>query len=145
MLITLVWSAIAYEQQQDSAVDEEKLIYAVIEELEHDIRYRYAKNFRAYNDVLAIVLIDHGYDDEAERLVPFHLFLESGGSSPVYLALISLGLSRSSALLLRRKIRFPSNATPEYCLRTLKRVSPRLLAVGLPKFCYREVALITGG
>lgn len=132
----------AYAKGSGEPYDEQDIVYDVIRDLEKDIRYRYAKNLRAYNDVLAEVLRARGQPEQAESLVPFHLFLESGGSNPIYLALVSLGLSRTSAQLLRRRIRFAQNVTPEQCLATLKRVRPRLLE--LPPFCLREVDLITG-
>jgi superfamily II DNA/RNA helicase len=138
----IIASALKYLKAKGGEVNERNAIYEVIHDIEHDIRYRYAKNFRAYNDVLAIALVDRGHADEAEHLPPFHLFLESGGSSPVFLALVSLGLSRTSALLLRNRIVFSQTVTPEHCLKSLKRIHPRLL--NLPPFCLREVETITG-
>ena len=95
------------------------VIYEVIETIETDVRFRYVKNLRAYNDILAVALRTRNQDDLADNLVPLHLFLECGASHPVALALISLGLSRTAALLLRNRIVFPSNPTPEQWLSDL--------------------------
>jgi hypothetical protein len=138
----IITDSLDHGRKTDPKFNERNAIYKTIEDIEKQIRYRVAKNFRAYNDVLAIALRDGGYAEESTRLVPFHLFLESGGYDPIFLALTSLGLSRTSALLLRRKIAFSKDVTPEQCLRALKRISPEFLK--LPAFCLRELSDITG-
>lgn len=112
-------------------------IYEVIEDLEKVIRYRFVKHLRAYNDVLRVVLQRRGFSEEADALVPMHLFLECGAADPVALSLISIGLSRTSALLLKARIHFQRESSPEECLRILNRID--FAAVNLPAFCKREI------
>lgn len=138
----IISESLGYRKAREGKIKERNVIYTVIEDIEKVVRYRFAKHYRAYLDVLAVVLRRRGYIDEAEHLVPFHLFLECGASNPIVLNLISLGLSRTVALLLSEKILFAKNSTPEQCLHSLQRIDPVLLK--LPPYCLRELATITG-
>jgi hypothetical protein len=118
-------------------------IYEVIEDLEKVVRYRFVKHLRAYNDVLRVVLQRRGFSEEADALVPMHLFLECGAADPVALGLISIGLSRTSALLLKARIRFPRDSSPEECLHILNRIN--FATISLPAFCKHEVVSLVRG
>lgn len=119
----------AAKQNPPKKVDVRGVIYDLINTIEGIIRYRYVKYTRAYNDVLAQALRGKGRDDEADNLVPIYLNLESGAFNPVPLTLMSLGLSRVTALVLDKRMMLPADATPEQCLDLCKqtiRNSPRL-------------------
>lgn len=77
-------------------------IFQVLKSLEEDLRFRYVKHVRAFLDILAVVLLERGQVDEAQNLPPLHLFLECGASDTSVLSLMSLGLSRTTSLLLRK-------------------------------------------
>ena len=111
--------------------------------IESDLRHRYVKHTKAYNDVLAQVLRDTGKGDWAGHLKPLHLFLECGALHPVALSLISLGLSRTTALLLKRKIRFPEDASPEQCKAIVAKSEPDKLAI--PALCRAEIKKVLYG
>jgi hypothetical protein len=51
--------------------------------------------------VLVQILIEKGHAQRAETLLPLHMFLEFGASERVLINLMSLGLSRTSAILLK--------------------------------------------
>ena len=98
------------------------MIRQILEGIESAVRYRYVKYLKAYNDVLTVVLLERGEADSSAPLVPLHLYLECGTSDAVAINLISLGMSRTTALLLIRQVSLPSGATPEDCLSVLGRV-----------------------
>lgn len=118
-------------------------IYSVIEDIEKVIRFRMVRNLRAYNSVLAAVLREKGHGDLADSLVPMHLFLECGATDTVALSLISLGLSRTSALILKAHIFFPRESTPEECLTKLE--ASNIAGLSIPPFCRREVESLLRG
>lgn len=138
----IIAGSLGYRKARGETFKERDVIYEVIDDIENVVRFRFAKHYRAYLDILAVLLRRRGMIEEAEGLVPFHLFLECGASDPVVLNLISLGLSRTSALLIRQKVSFARSSTPEHCLHSLQRIDPKLL--NLPPYCVRELATITG-
>lgn len=119
-----------------------KAIRLLMHDIETLLRYRYVKGLKAYNDVLRFVLLEAGHNELAERLIPLHLFLECGASDTVALGLISIGLSRTTALLLKNHITFPDDATPEACKAILREAD--LDNRTLPPLCRREVVEIIG-
>jgi hypothetical protein len=138
----IIADRINYLTRINSTFEVRDTIYSTIEDIEKVIRYRFVKHLRAYNDVLATVLREKGFTEEAEGLVPMHLFLECGAADPVVVSLISIGLSRTSALLIKKRLNLQSNATPEDCVQLLSNLNWRPL--GLPEFCRREVVALVG-
>jgi hypothetical protein len=138
----IIVSRLKYLTSIGEEFDTRDVIYDVIEDLEKVIRHRFVKHLRAYNDVLGVVLGERELLVEAGSLIPMHLYLECGASDPVALGLISIGLSRTSALILKKRIRFPNESTPEDCMRILSRVD--LKRYGVPAFIRREVELLVG-
>ena len=138
----IIAARINYLVTSGNAFDVRDTIYSTIQDIEKVVRYRFVKHLRAYNDVLAVVLRERGFADVAEGLVPMHLFLECGAADPVVVSLISIGLSRTSALLIKKRLNLPSNATPEDCVQLLINLNWTVLA--LPEFCRREVMALVG-
>lgn len=121
-----------------------KAIRSLMKDIESLIRFNYVKGLKAYSDVLKHVLQQANRSDLADNIIPLHLFLECGASDPVALCLISIGLSRTTALLIRnlRQLRFPEDATPEVCRAVLRGVNPDELDV--PPLCRREIREVIG-
>lgn len=117
-------------------------IRGLLQTLEEAIRFRLVKYFMAYNTVIELVLRERDYDEAADNLEPFHVYLECGASDRIALNLIALGLSRATALALRDKIRFPEDASPEDCLAKL--AASDLGALEIPTLCLREVKDLLG-
>lgn len=105
--------------------------------LEEAIRFRLVKYYMAYCSVLDLVLRARAEAAIADAIEPFHVYLECGASDRVALSLMSLGLSRATALALCDKVRFPDDASPEVCLADLARRD--LGALAIPVLCRREV------
>jgi hypothetical protein len=129
-----------------SIPDDEKLINAEItdlfREIEEDLRYRYVKYTSIYLQVLAFVLKEQGETDEADKLLPLHMFLEFGASDKALINLMSLGLSRTSAILLKRTVSLSSELSLQECKNYLDAVS--LERIAIPSICKAEIARMRG-
>lgn len=135
----IIAKEIAYRTQSGEAFNVRNVIYEIIDAIEHHVRFRYVKHLHAYNDVLAVALVERGLHTEAETLAPLHLYLECGASSPVALSLISLGLSRIAALLLARRVTLAADSTPEECLQRCRDAIRNAERIPLPRAVIREV------
>jgi hypothetical protein len=148
-LSTIISNEVSYRrteaQKAGKRFKPRPIIYGIIDTIEREIRFRYVKHLRAYHDVLEQALLVRGAVTHAEALVSMHLFLECGASKPVTLNLISLGLSRMSALLLARRIILPADSTPEHCLRLCREAIANAPGMKLPGMVKREVAAFVGG
>ena len=124
----------------DDAVAVNKHIRELFREIEDDLRYKYVKYTSVYNEVLEAVLSTKKLLSEDEKLVPLHLFLEFGASSETLISLMSIGLSRTSAILLASAARLRSTLTVEECRNFLNRTNldyAKLLAI-----CIAEIRRI---
>lgn len=133
----IIEEAISYQRQHQQFESVRLTIFKLMEDLEKEIRFQYVKHTRAFNDVLSVVLHRAGHSDLAIGLKPLHLFLECGASNRTVLSLIALGLSRTTALLLKGKLKFPDDFTPEDCLAKLAAID--LGALRIPKVCLKEI------
>jgi hypothetical protein len=126
--------------------DEEKVVNEEIRdlfrEIEEDLRYRYVKYTSIYLQVLSLVLKEKGEIERAEKLLPLHMFLEFGASDRVLINLMSLGLSRTSAILLQRTVSLASDTTLQECKRYLDAVN--LSRISLPAICIAEISHMRG-
>ena len=111
-------------------------------EIEEEIRYLYVKYTSIYIQVLAQVLIEKGHAQRAETLLPLHMFLEFGASERVLINLMSLGLSRTSAILLKRTVSLDPNMTLLECKNYLNAVN--LSRIAVPAICRAEIARMRG-
>ena len=123
-----------------NVVNEE--IRDLFREIEDDIRYLYVKYTGIYIQVLAQILIEKGHAQRAEMLLPIHMFLEFGASERVLINLMSLGLSRTSAILLKRTISLDPNMTLRECKNYLDAVN--LSRIAIPAICRAEIARMRG-
>jgi len=106
-----------YERANDPRANPSTVIRGVIDDIENRIRYRAVKYFRAYCDVLWLVLRDrHATEEMPPGVRRFYLFLECGASSPKILNLIGLGLSRTTSLILHGHLPDSASIDPETCL-----------------------------
>lgn len=117
-------------------------IRELLKTLEEAIRFRLVKYYKAYSAILELVLREQGEIAAANDLEPFHVYLECGASDRVALNLIALGLSRSTAIVLRKEIQFENDCTPEQCLAVL--ATANLNRLTIPTLCGREVRDLLG-
>jgi hypothetical protein len=138
----LVKARLEYKKvpDQEKAVNEE--IRGLFAEIEEDLRYRYVKYTSIYLQVLSIVLREKGYTESADKLLPIHMFLEFGAWERVLINLMSIGLSRTSAILLRRTVSVDPEWTIQQCERYLDAVN--LDRINIPAICRAEIARLRG-
>lgn len=141
-LSAIIDMRLKYERNRQSKKTADDVIRAVMSDIETDLRFRYVKHTRAYGDVLVAMLVQRGEAQLAASMAPLHLYLECGASDAVTLSLLSIGLSRTTALLLRKRLPLPLNATPEYCASALRRTD--LSRMDLPGVCRREITELVG-
>jgi DEAD/DEAH box helicase len=113
-------------------------IRELFEDLESELRYKYVKYTRIYSDVLRAVLIERGLTSEAEALLPIHLFLEYGAANKTLINLMAVGLSRTSALLLKSFMSLRDDISTSECQGHLNRVN--LDRSSLPAICKSEIS-----
>ena len=124
----------------EELVNEE--IRDLFREIEEDLRYRYVKYTSVYLKVLASVLTERGETARAENLVPLHMFLEFGASERVLVNLMSLGLSRTTAIVLKRIVSLGSNMSLLECKHYLSAVN--LNRIAIPAICKAEISQLRG-
>jgi hypothetical protein len=110
----------------------------LFQDLETELRYKYVKYTRIYADVLRAVLVQAGLREQAEALLPIHLFLEYGAANQTLINFMAVGLSRTSALLLKSSLSLRDNLTTSECQGYLNRVN--LDRSTLPAICKAEIA-----
>jgi hypothetical protein len=126
--------------------DEEKIINEEIRdlfrEIEEELRYRYVKYTSIYLQVLSRILREKGETEKAEKLLPLHTFLEFGASDRALINLMCLGLSRTSAILLKRTVSLSSDMTFQQCRNYLDAVN--LARIAIPAICKAEISRMRG-
>ena len=110
--------------------------------IEDRIRYIYVKYTAIYNMVLSGVLREQGFDALADGLIPLNLFLEFGASSRALINFMSIGLSRTSSILLQRAARLRDDLDLEGCRRYINSIN--LDYSQLPNICKAEIRKIRG-
>lgn len=74
-----------------------KSIADTLDYIEKDVRFTYVKLTSCYNNLLRHALLERGFNEEAEHIVPIPLFLEVGACSQTMMSFIGVGLSRITA------------------------------------------------
>lgn len=114
----------------------------LLDDIEQTLRFTYVKYLKAYIDVLRAFLLAQKKDSLAESLSPWDLFVEFGASDRVLLMLMSIGVSRSTALLVRPAFSSLPEITRDNCWQRLQGLS--LTVLDIPEICKEEVRVLTG-
>jgi hypothetical protein len=138
----IIESSLAWRISKGLPVDVRDTIRKTIRRIEQSIRYQWVRSLRAYHDVIGFVLRSKGRNKEADDLRPLYLYLEYGAYDRPILSLISLGFSRTAALILKRLLKFPSDASPEVCRDIM--LTRDLSAGKVPKIIQREAEALLG-
>lgn len=109
----------------------------LLEILESILHYKYVKFLRAYSDVLASYLKHTNRESLIDSIKPLHLYIEFGAREAVLLNLISLGLSRTTAILLRKATNWNTDLDRQGCLDKIKNLNLRQLDI--PAVCKQEI------
>jgi hypothetical protein len=93
-----------YADAHQPSVNLQQLIRNVMNDVEQFARFEAPRLLACYRDVLNLFAVRSGQTGLVSELPDLALYLEFGVSLPTQLALISLGLSRTSALVLSERI-----------------------------------------
>lgn len=118
------------------------LIRDVLNTLENQVRYNLVRYLKIYRETLIYVLISKGEKGKAEKVENISAYLEFGSCNPIELSLMSLGLSRSTALFLKNKFNFPRDSSPEALIEFL--LTKDLNSKNMPEFRLRELKDVLG-
>lgn len=113
-------------------------IRELFDDLESELRFKYVKYMRIYHDVLKAILVERGMVHEAEGLLPIHLFLEYGAATQTLINLMSIGLSRTSALLFNSYLRLRDNLSASECQAYVDSINVE--RSDLPAICKAEIS-----
>jgi hypothetical protein len=138
----MIDSSVKWRLSKGLRVDIQYIIRQIIRRIERRIRHQYVRYLRAYNDVLAVTLRHRNRESDAETLIPIYLFLECGACDRTILSLISLGFSRTASLVLKRRLPFPADASPEVCRQIVLKTN--LASRRIPPVIRREAAALLG-
>lgn len=103
-LSRLIEERLKYLAKKGTSSDEAAAIRSVMNEVEQIARFEAPRGLSCYCDVLRQHLREKGRDDLLEQLPPFNVFLELGVSQQTQIALIGIGLTRTSAIALSELI-----------------------------------------
>ncbi|HII2628020.1 TPA: DEAD/DEAH box helicase [Escherichia coli] len=118
------------------------LIRGVLNTLENQVRFNLVRYLKIYRDVLVFVLKAKDKSALADKVENISAYLEFGSCNPIELNLMALGLSRSTALFLRSKYKFPSDSSPEELIDFL--LKEDFDASKMPKYRIRELKDVLG-
>lgn len=112
-------------------------------DIESNVRFKLVKYVNCYNNLSSEACKKRGEENLIE-LIPTHLslFLEVGVSNSIQLSLVSLGLSRITALEISSKFKNIDYSEPYELLPELKRIL--INNVGLPRACTEEIKRVVG-
>ncbi len=133
----LIRNKIEYKNAGQDVDKINDLIRELFEDIESRLRYKYVKYMKVYTDVLRAVLIEQNQNAAAERIPSIHLFLEYGASSVTLINLVALGLSRTSAILLKQFRNMPDDLSHSACQQAIERVD--ITSSQLPAICRVEI------
>lgn len=103
-LARLIAERIGYFKKKKIEYKESSVIRGVMEEVERVARYQAPKLLSCYNDLLRYFYISEGRADLVEYIDDVGVFLELGVSIKTQISLISLGFSRTSAVMISEYI-----------------------------------------
>jgi hypothetical protein len=111
-------------------------IRATMKDVDEYARFAAPKYLGCYLDVLKVHLAQSGREEEADDLPDISMMLELGVARTSEVSMMTLGLSRASAVALEKHITDDS-LTPEECLDWLREAN--LEGFGLPALVEREI------
>ncbi|EPL8094023.1 DEAD/DEAH box helicase [Morganella morganii] len=103
-LARLISERIGYFRKKKKEYKESTVIRNVMEDVERIARYQAPKLLSCYNDLLRYFYISEGRADLVEYIDDVGVFLELGVSIKTQISLISLGFSRTSAVMISEYI-----------------------------------------
>ena len=119
-----------------------RAIRDLLDDIEQTLRFTYVKYLKGYTDVLRAFLSAKGRSEDAEKLSPWDLYVEFGARDKVLLMLMSIGVSRSTAIAVRKAITSNNDISRQECWTKLRTLPLRILSI--PAVCKKEIRQLTG-
>lgn len=141
-LKTLIENHLSYNKVPAKRKETNEAIRKFLESLEQEVRFRYVKYLKAYVDTLSSFLSDRKRDDLKEAIAPLHLYIEFGASHRVLLTLMSLGLSRTTSILIRPVVTREEDIARSDCWNRLGALNLKVLDI--PNVCKAEIRSLLG-
>jgi hypothetical protein len=138
----LITDRLAYKKIPNSEKEVNSEISDLFEEIEKTLRFVYVKYMVIYTQILKSILGERGQQALADNVLPIHVFLEFGAATPTLLNLMSIGLSRTTALLLRTSASLNDGLDAHGCKLYIESVN--LTRANLPDICKSEIRRLRG-
>jgi superfamily II DNA/RNA helicase len=138
----IIEARLEWQKKNGKTASPQAAIRSIIQAVEHRMRFDLVRSLRAYNDVMEVVLAARGRAADVETLRPLYLYVECGGFKKSLLSLMSLGFSRTSALILLDSLNVPDGLSPEQCRERILRIN--LGVAKIPELVQREVRQLLG-
>jgi superfamily II DNA/RNA helicase len=137
-LVELIQSKLRYENIPDEPKKISAAIRNLLDELETGLRYKYVKYLKAYLDILSYHVTNIGRSDLTMRIYPLHLYIEYGSAQKTLIELMALGVSRTTAILLKRALHLGTSLSRDDCQEIINRVNLEELII--PQICKLELS-----
>ncbi|OHX15698.1 ATP-dependent DNA helicase [Chromobacterium amazonense] len=129
-------------QSKNPATPASKIIRDALKILEDEIRFKLVKYFSAYIDMMRHILSVRNQNQIAERIEPYHIYLEFGSCDKKMLNLMALGLSRFTAIHLIDLYDFSKAEDHNDYINYLYRIDLRTSS--MPTICKYEIKDLIG-
>lgn len=124
-------------ENRDPTADAHAVVRSVSSIIEDGLRFKFVKYLRAFLQLLDVVRVERGLGLQDENGTALPYYLEAGASSRASLILIGLGLSRTTALMLARRLDVPAEADWDDVRNLL--LNANLRDLGLHAVCRQEI------
>lgn len=104
-LSRIIGAHFKFEVKRTPLYTMDQAILMTLKTIETEVRFTYVRLASCYATLLRRALLDRGYRQMAEHVVPIPLFLEMGACSNTMISFIGLGLSRISSRELTRVVK----------------------------------------
>jgi hypothetical protein len=138
----LITDRLEYRNIPDKEKEVNSEIADLFEEIEKTLRFVYVKYMGIYTQILKTILLERGMEAQAEKVLPIHVFLEFGAATPTLINLMSIGVSRTSALLLKSAASLNDDLDAARCKVYIESVN--LTRATLPAICKSEIRRLRG-
>jgi superfamily II DNA/RNA helicase len=137
----MIGERVSYVRQKEPNAEASGIIRSLLKVIETEVRYKLVKNFAAYEDLLQLILRER-YGSNEVQIAPYHIYLEFGSSDSTTLGLMTLGLSRFTAIKLKSALYWSDEREPEEFLKKIRSYSVDNLPI--PELCRQEIYEILG-
>ncbi|MEM7811354.1 MAG: DEAD/DEAH box helicase [Planctomycetota bacterium] len=138
----LIDNRLSYDKTSTESKEINNQIRRLLDDLEQTLHFTYVKYLKAYIGVLRAFYRSSGEEKKAEAVSPWDLYVEFGARDRVLLQLMSLGISRTTSILIRNAITKKQEIDRDACWSKLSTLPLKVLDI--PGVCKEEIRRLTG-